>query len=221
MVMEEISLFMQIFIINLLLSGDNAVVIALASRPLSEKDRIRAVWWGTMIAIVLRLLLIFIAVILLKIPFIQMFGSICLIWIALKLMKEEQQASHIAEAKTLRSAIWTILIADLIMSLDNVLAIAAKGYEHPVIMILGIALCIPMMIWGSQFMLNVLKYFPAILYVGAGILGFTAGEMLIHEPFIEQWLMIRGDFWLKVIPWMIMIFVIIYGEFLKKKNKNI
>lgn len=175
-------LFLQIMLINIVLSGDNAVVIALASKNLPREQRKQAVWWGAFGAVALRLALTLIAVKILQIAFIQAAGSILLLYIAIKLLIEEEGQTRVKEASTLGKAVRTIILADFVMSLDNVLAVAAKADNDFSVLIVGIGLSVPIIIFGSSFVMKLLHRFPVLVYIGAGILGYTAGEMLMKEP---------------------------------------
>ncbi|ANA81651.1 TerC family protein [Paenibacillus glucanolyticus] len=180
--METIVLLGQILLINLVLSGDNALVIAMASRDLPELHRKRAVWIGTGAAVLLRCILTFAAVLLLKIPFLQAGGALLLIWIAIKLMtQKEHEDVAMSRSLTIWAAVNTILVADFVMSLDNVLAIAGLANGDLALIVIGILLSIPIVVWGSGLISKLLHHFPVLLYIGAGILAFTAGEMLIQD----------------------------------------
>jgi len=189
---EWFLLFLQIMLINLVLSGDNAVVIALASKNLPLHQRKKAIWWGAFGAIGLRLVLTVIVVYILTVPFIQAAGSLLLIWIAIKLLIDDEGHTDVKEAATLGKAIWTIIIADFVMSLDNVLAIAAKAGNDLTVIILGIGLSIPIIIWGSTKVMNMLAKYPVLVYLGAGILGYTAGEMLMKDEAAVTHLLLTG-----------------------------
>jgi len=184
--MDSLLIFIQIMFINVLLSGDNAVVIALASQQLPPEQRRKAVWWGAFAAIGLRCLLTLVAITLLKIPYLQAAGALLLFLIAVKLVTDaaspSAQTHHVRKSSSLAEAIRTIVVADFIMSLDNVLAIAAVAEGEPVMIMLGIALSIPIIIWGSQLLGRLLKRFPPLVYAGGGLLGYAAGEMLVHDP---------------------------------------
>jgi len=186
--MDTLWLLTEILMINLVLSGDNAVVIALASKDLPEKQRKQAVWWGAFGAVVLRCVLTFAAVLMLGIPFIQAAGGILLFWIAVKLLLQNEDEVHIREASTTWKAIQTILIADFVMSLDNVLAIAALADGDLALIVIGIAISIPIVVWGSGLIVGLLKRFPILVFAGSGILAFTAGEMVMSDPKLGQWL---------------------------------
>jgi YjbE family integral membrane protein len=185
--LDHFILFLQIMLINIVLSGDNAVVIALASKNLPIEQRKKAIWWGAFGAIALRLVLTLVAVSLLDIPYIQAAGSFLLLWIAVKLLTDDDSHANIKEASTLGKAIWTIVVADFVMSLDNVLAIAAKGNGNPAIIILGIGLSIPIIIWGSTMVVNLLNKYPNLVFLGAAILGYTSGEVFVKDGKMEEW----------------------------------
>ncbi len=187
---EGLVLFLKIMIINIVLSGDNAVVIAMASKNLPLHQRKSAVGWGSFGAVALRLILTVGAVYLLSIPYLQAIGSVLLMYIAIKLLVEVSGEKHIREATSLAGAVQTIIIADFIMSLDNVLAIAAVAKGNTALIIIGIGLSIPLIIWGSTIIMSVLDRYPVFIYVGAAILGYTAGEMVLNDekvgPLLEN-----------------------------------
>jgi YjbE family integral membrane protein len=179
--LEGFLLFLQIMLINIVLSGDNAVVIALASKNLPIEQRKKAIWWGAFGAIALRLVLTIVAVSVLQFPYIQAIGSVLLLWIAIKLLVDEEGDTNVRQATSLGAAVGTIIMADFVMSLDNVLAIAAKANNNLVVIIIGIALSIPIIVWGSTLVMKLLHRYPVFVYLGAGILGYTAGEMLLND----------------------------------------
>ncbi|MEK4346420.1 TerC family protein [Paenibacillus sp. FSL P4-0184] len=179
--MESLLLLGEILMINLVLSGDNAMVIAMASKDLPEKHRKIAVWWGAAGAVILRCLLTFVAVLLLKIPYIQAGGGILLLWIAFKLLLEEEEDLRVAETSSVWKSIRTILVADFIMSLDNVLAIAGLAKGDLALIVIGIALSIPIVVWGSGLIVGWLHRFPILVFIGAYILAFTAGDMMLQD----------------------------------------
>lgn len=178
----------QIVLIDILLGGDNAVVIALACRNLPPEQRTRGVLWGTAGAILLRLVLVSFAVFLLEIPFIKLAGGLLLFWIGVRLMLPEPEGhKDIASSDRLWSAIKTIIIADLVMSLDNVIAIAgaaqAADEAHRIALVaFGLVLSIPLIIWGSQIVLKAIDRFPVIVIAGAGLLGWIGGGLIINDP---------------------------------------
>jgi YjbE family integral membrane protein len=183
--LDSVLTFLEIMLINVLLSGDNAIVIAMASQQLPQHQRKRAIWWGTAAAIALRCLLTLAAVTLLSIPYLQAIGAVLLYSIAIKLLLDsagDGEGHHVRKSATLFAAIQTIVMADFVMSLDNVLAIAAVAEGDFILILLGIMLSIPLIIWGSHAVSTLLRRFPQLTYVGAALLGYAAGKMLVHDP---------------------------------------
>jgi YjbE family integral membrane protein len=180
----------SIILANVLLSGDNAVVIAMAARSLPAQQQKKAIFFGSAAAIVLRIVLTLIAVEMLKWPFLKVVGGLLLVYIGVSLLLEEDDDGDSElgkENKGLMHAIRTILIADLVMSLDNVLAVAAAAKGNTLLLVLGLGISIPLIIFGSTLLLKVMERFPIIITAGAGLLGFLAGEMLLTDPaFIRQ-----------------------------------
>lgn len=187
---ELLSGIINIMIINLILSGDNAVVIALASRGLPEEYRKKAIFWGATLAVVLRIMLTFVAALLLKIPFVQLVGGILLAWIALKLLYPEKEHCDTEQScgSDFRKALITIIWADLLMSLDNVLAVAGASGGNIYLLIFGLAMSIPIVLVGSSLLSALIRKFPWIIYLGAGVLAWTAGKMVVHDKFTENYL---------------------------------
>jgi YjbE family integral membrane protein len=174
---------LQIIGINILLSGDNAVVIALASRSLVESQRKIAVIGGSAAAVVLRILLSLVVASLLTVPYLKLIGGVLLLYIGVKLVADEEDGGDEVAAKShLWGAIQTILIADLVMSLDNVVAIAAAAHGSTILISLGLLISIPLIVFGSQLLLGVLNKFPVLVVAGAGLLGWIAGEIMVSDP---------------------------------------
>lgn len=217
MSLEHLLLLSEILIINLVLSGDNAVVIAMASKNLPLKQRKRAVWWGALGAVLLRCVLTWVAVLLLKIPFIHAAGGVLLAAIAVKLLLPQEEHSRVAGASSLWKAVQTILAADFIMSLDNVLAIAALAEGDVSILVIGIAISIPIVVWGSNLIADWLQRLPILVYAGAGILGYTAGEMLLQDPQLGPALAAAAPALAQVVPAGTAALVIMFG-WLRKYN---
>jgi YjbE family integral membrane protein len=179
MSIQEIILgLLNICIINIILSGDNAVVIALASRNLPGKQRKLAIFWGSAGAIILCVVLAVVVVYLLRIPFLQTIGGLLLIWIGIKLLTDEEDEEELEASSNMMTAIKTIIIADLITSLDNVLAVAEASKGNYLLLIFGLAISIPIIIVGSQLLVWLMKKAPAFIYFGAGLIAWTAGEMI-------------------------------------------
>jgi YjbE family integral membrane protein len=197
--------------IDIVLGGDNALVIALASRNLPKSQRNKAIFLGTGLAIFMRIMLTIVALYLLKIPYLQLAGGILLIWIAYKLLVEDGgEASKIKGGTTLFQAVRTIVFADIIMGFDNVLAIAGAAHHDISLVIFGLLISIPIIIWGSKIILVLMDRFPILIYFGAGILAYTAGTMITHE---EQMLPIleNNEMLSIAIPLLTILFVLFSG----------
>lgn len=183
---------LKIIWVDILLSGDNAVVIALATRRLPAQQQRRAIIGGAAAAIGMRVLLALFAIQLLQLPWLKLVGAVLLIWIGVKLMAEGDEDAEVGEADGLWAAVRTILLADLAMSLDNVVAIAAAASSapaplRPVLLAIGLGLSIPLIIFGSTLLLKLMQRFPAIITLGAALLGFVAGEMAITDVALQPW----------------------------------
>ncbi|MFB9277750.1 TerC family protein [Cohnella cellulosilytica] len=182
---DKLLLLLEILLVNLVLSGDNAVVIAMASRNLPVRLRRRAIWAGALGAVALRIVLSVAAVALLDFPAVRLIGALLLLYIAIHLLLEDVEEKQVAGGASLGKAVAIILLSDLVMSLDNVLAIAAIADNDLWLMAAGIALSIPLIVWGSQLVLKALTRYPAIVWIGSAILGYTAGQMLGDVEFIR------------------------------------
>ncbi|PZU93476.1 MAG: hypothetical protein DI527_06405 [Chelatococcus sp.] len=192
---------LQIIWIDLLLSGDNAVVIALACRSLPEKQRKVGIWLGASAAIGLRIIFALIVTYLLGVPFLKVVGGLLLFWIAIKLaVGEEEEHGNIQASDSLWKAVRTIAIADAVMSLDNVIAIAAASRGHPELFIFGLLLSIPLIIMGAQFLTSIITRFPILIWLGAALLGWIAAEMLIGDIAVMQWLQVNQPSWVVPAP---------------------
>ena len=192
---------LQIIWIDLLLSGDNAVVIALAVRSLPEKQRKVGIWLGAGAAVGLRIIFAVVVSYLLNIPFLKVVGALLLFWIAIKLAKGEEEAhGDIAASDNLWKAVRTIAIADAVMSLDNVLAIAAAARGHFELFVFGLLLTIPLIIFGARMLSTILERFPILIWLGAALLGWIAGEMLLSDMAVMQWLQVHMPSWVQAVP---------------------
>ena len=171
--------------VNIILSGDNAVVIALAARSLPPHQQRQAVIWGAGAAVVLRIILTIVAVELLKLPYLKLIGGALLFWIAVKLLvPEDSEDGGIKSSSNLIGAIKTILIADLVMSLDNVIAVAAVAKGSILLLVLGLLISIPLVVFGATMLMKLMERYPVIITVGAALIGYVAGEMLVTDPVV-------------------------------------
>ena len=175
---------LQIIAIDIMLGGDNAVVIALACRKLPEAQRNKGIFWGVFGAIGLRVAMIFFALQLLALPYLKIVGALLLLWIGIKLLLPEHEEAHgsIDGGTTLVAAIKTIIVADAVMSLDNVIAVAGASHGSMVLVTFGIVVSIPIVVWGSKIVLTLMDRFPMVITLGAALLGWIAGSMLLTDP---------------------------------------
>lgn len=179
------SALLAIVIIDLVLAGDNAIVIGLSARNLPKDQQKKVIFWGIIGAITIRSLLTLVVVWLLKIPGLLLIGGGLLIWIAYKLLVEEKK-HDVQSVASLWSAIKTIVIADTVMGLDNVLAVAGAAHGDFLLVVLGLLISIPIVIWGSTLILKWVERFPIIIFIGSGVLAWTASKMIVDEPFLKE-----------------------------------
>ncbi len=179
---------LKIIWINIVLSGDNAVVIALAARSLPPRQQTLAVGWGSGAAVGMRIVLTLFAVALLQLPYLKLFGAVLLLWIGVQLLLPEEGEENIDGHENLLAAIKTILIADLVMSLDNVIAVAAAAGDSVTLLVIGLGISIPLVIFGSTLLMKVMERFPIIITAGGALLGFVAGEMAVSDPALREWM---------------------------------
>jgi len=179
---------LQIIAIDIMLGGDNAVVIALACRKLPPEQRNKGIFWGVFGAIGLRVVMIFFALQLLALPYLKIIGALLLLWIGIKLLVPEEDDGHegIDGGTTLLAAIKTIIMADVVMSLDNVIAVAGASHGSIVLVTFGILVSIPIVVWGSKLVLTLMDRFPMVITVGAGLLGWIAGGMFLTDPAMPE-----------------------------------
>ncbi len=178
----------QIAYLNLLLSGDNALVIALAVRTLPKRKRVLGQIWGAAGAVVLRLLFLAIVVYLLEVRFLKLVGGLLLVWIAFKLVQSESGVeSEVRGGASLWEAIWIIIVADVTMSLDNVLAVAAAARGDLLLIVFGIGLSLPIVVWGAGWLAHLMNRYTWIVWLGGGVLGKVAGQMILEDRFIHDW----------------------------------
>jgi YjbE family integral membrane protein len=208
--------------VNIILSGDNAVVIALAARSLPPNQQKKAIFWGAAAAVVLRILLTVVAVKLLEFPYLKIVGGLALLWIAVKLLVPEDEGDgDVASSSHLMGAIKTILIADLVMSTDNVIAVAAAAKGSIVLLVLGLVISIPLVVYGATMLMKLMERYPIIITLGAAILGWTAGEMMVTDPAVAGW--VKADAaWLDtfyVAPAVGAVLVVVLGKWLAGRKK--
>lgn len=214
----------QIIMIDILLGGDNAVVIALACRNLPNKLRTRGIIYGTAGAIILRVILIAFALALLAIPYLKIVGAVLLLWIGVKLLQPEAEDDHnISSSDKLWAAVKTVIVADLVMSIDNVLAIAgaAQGahQDHQLVLVVfGLLVSIPIIVAGSQLVLKLMARFPVVITLGAMLLGWIAGQMAYSDPAIKPYLP-EADFWGYVVAAAGALLVLAIGKFMQSRQK--
>ena len=194
------SAVLQIILIDILLGGDNAVIIALACRNLPQHQRSRAIWWGTGVAILLRVAFVSVAVLLLDVPLLKLAGGLMLLWIGIKLMTDNDEGDpDIQSAGKLLAAIKTIVVADAVMSLDNVIGVAAaaeaaNGVQRYALIVFGLLVSIPIIVWGSHLVLKIFDRFPSVVTLGAALLGWIAAGLILSDAFVARWV--------PALPWL-------------------
>jgi YjbE family integral membrane protein len=180
---------MEIIVINILLSGDNAVVIALACRNLPKKQRVLGIFWGVIGAVVLRIILTFFAATLMKLPYLQLVGAALLLWIGIGLIAEDDDEEHeVAASDRLISAVKTVIVADLVMSLDNVIGVAGAAKGSLVLLVFGLVVSIPLVVAGAQLIMKVIERLPILVIAGGGLLGYIAGEIAVTDAAVRPWI---------------------------------
>ena len=207
----------QIILINIVLSGDNAVVIAMASRSLPPAQQKKAILFGSMGAIVLRVVLTFFAVYLLTLPYLKLVGAALLFWIGIGLLKGDEGEENLDGHSSLAAAIKTIVVADLVMSLDNVVGVAAAAKGNVPLLVFGLVISIPLIIFGSTLILKLMDRFPIIITLGAALLGWVAGEMAMSDPSIAGWAANQHALH-KIVPAIGAISVVVIGKWLTSRR---
>ncbi len=212
---------LQIIAIDIVLGGDNAVVIALACRRLPEKQRNLGIFWGVFGAIGLRVVLIFFALTLLAIPFLKIIAALLLLWIGIKLLQPEPQSNgHQVDASTtLPGAIKTIIIADAVMSLDNVIAIAGAAKDSIGLVTFGLVVSVPIIVWGSKLVMKLMDRFPIVIVIGAGLLGWIAGDMSVTDASTKEWVNVNAAFLHWIVPIFGALLVVIIGKRLAARTQ--
>ncbi|MEF3305267.1 TerC family protein [Paenibacillus sp. GYB003] len=215
---EMLSALLMIIVIDLVLAGDNAIVIGMAARNLPKEQQKKAVIWGTVGAVVIRAVATLAVVWLLEIPGLLLVGGLFLVWIALKLLTEEKSHDNVKAGSTLGAAIRTIVIADAVMGIDNILAVAGAAHGSFALVVVGLAISVPVMVWGSTLVLKLIEKFPVTMYIGAAVLALTAGKMIVDEKFVKAWV---GEGVLKwTIVAVVVIAVLLVGLMIKKAKAN-
>lgn len=207
-----------IVLLDLVLAGDNAIVIALAARNLPRDLQKKAVFWGTFGAIALRIVLTFAVIWLLKLPGLMLAGGLLLIPIAWKLLKHEEHDPSITPAAGFWAAIRTIVIADALMGLDNVLAIAGAAKGHMGLVVLGLAISVPLVVWGSTLILKLIERYPAVVYVGAAAVAWTAARMIAHDHLVSPWF--EGHPWAQWVLDAVLVLGICGGGWLMARRRQ-
>jgi len=211
----------EIIFVNILLSGDNAVVIALACRNLAQRQRRQGIFWGVLGAIVLRIVLTFFAMSLLAYPWLRLIGGALLLWIGVKLIAQDDGGEHKVKASDrLLTAVWTIIVADLIMSLDNVVGVAAAAKGNGLLIVFGLVTSIPIVVVGSQIIMRLIARFPVLVLAGGGLLGYIAGEMVVEEPALQSWIAANaaGAAW--IVPPLGFAVVVAIGLWLTRRRRR-
>jgi len=210
----------QIIFINIMLSGDNAVVIALASRSLPPKQQKQAIIFGSIGAIVLRVVLTFFAALLLEQPYLKLIGGALLLWIGASMMVSDDGEADLDAHSYLWAAIRTIIVADLVMSLDNVIGVAAAAKGNVTLLVLGLGISIPLIIVGSQMILKLMERFPIVITLGAALLGWVAGEMLISDTAIANWVETDAHALHTAVPVICTILVVLAGRWMDARARR-
>lgn len=211
---------LQIIAIDVLLSGDNAVVIALACRNLPPEQRRKGVIFGVAGAVSLRVVLTFFAVGLLSLPYIKLVGALLLLWIGIKLLlpEEEHGETNIKADTHLWGAVKTIIIADFVMSLDNVIGVAGAAKGSFGLLVFGLLISIPMIVWSSQLILKLMDRFPVIIVAGGALLGFVAGEMLLSDTLTKEWVSAQPHWLHWLAPAVGAVLVVVIGKWLAARK---
>ncbi|MGC3984650.1 MAG: TerC family protein [Pseudorhodoferax sp.] len=214
------SAFGSILLANVVLSGDNAVVIAMAARTLKPEQRGKAIFFGSAAAIVMRIVLTIVAIRLLTLPFLKIVGAGLLTYIGVDLLMGEGDGDDGgAEVSGMFNAIRTILVADLVMSLDNVLAVAAAAQGNLPLLVVGLLVSIPLIVFGASLLTKVMERFPIIITIGAALLGFLAGEMLLTDPAVVQYLGAVSETTIKAAGLAGAVLVVALGNWLQRRGK--
>lgn len=214
---------LQIIAIDIILGGDNAIIIALACRDLPEHQKKLGILWGTAGAIILRVILVFFATTLLAVPGLKLIGGLLLLWIGIKLLIENggENDHQVNSSNGLMTAIRTIIIADFVMSLDNSIAIAAAAKGNMYLVVFGLLLSVPIIIAGSAIILKLMSRYPVIISMGAGLLGWLAGDLIVHDPLLESYLNFQIPYSNLLITGGFAAVVVVVGRTLAMRQKTV
>lgn len=218
--LQFLSALMAIIVIDLVLAGDNAIVIALAARNVPKHLQKKAIIWGTVGAIVVRTTMTVAVVWLLGIPGLMLAGGALLVWIAYKLLLPEvgdEGAGKIAAASSFAGAIRTVIVADVVMGLDNVLAVAGAAQGNFMLVVIGLLISIPIVVWGSTMLLKFIERYPGFIYVGAGVLALTAAKMMSHEPFLKTFL--EANPWIVPVTYVVTVVGVLGAGYLTSRSR--
>ncbi len=212
---------LEIIVINILLSGDNAVVIALACRNLPKKQRKLGIFYGVIGAVVLRIILTFFAVALLQLPYLQLVGAALLLWIGVKLIAEEEgDGEHIEASDRLVSAVKTVIVADLVMSLDNVIGVAGAAKGSLALLVFGLVVSIPLVVIGAQLIMKLIERFPILVIAGGGLLGYIAGEIAVSDAAVKDWIAATAPQLHWIAPIVGAIIVVSIGVWMSRRQRQ-
>ena len=212
----------EIIVINILLSGDNAVVIALACRNLPPKQKWWGIFWGVIGAIVLRIVLTFFAVQLLTLPYLQLVGAALLLWIGIKLIAEDEggEEHEVAASERLLAAVKTVILADLVMSIDNVIGVAGAAKGHLGLLVFGLVVSIPLVVVGAQLIMKLVEKMPWLVIAGGGLLGYIAGEIAIEDVTVKPWVTANAAWLHYGAPIAGVAIVVAIGVWLTRRHKR-
>jgi len=212
---------LEIIVVNILLSGDNAVVIALACRNLPKRQRRLGIFWGVIGAVVLRIILTFFAVQLLLLPYLQLVGGALLIWIGVKLVAEDEgDGPEVAASDRLLSAVKTVIVADLVMSIDNVIGVAGAAKGSLLLLVFGLVVSIPLVVVGAQLIMKIIERFPWLVIAGGGLLGYIAGEIATSDAAVKPWIDANAPMLHYWGPALGIVVVVAAGVWLMRRNRS-
>lgn len=212
---------LKIIAIDIVLSGDNAIIIALATKNLPGKTQNKAIAIGTVGAVILRIILAVIIVYLLQISYIRIIGGILLLWVAYNLLVEKpEKDKNVQSSSSLWKVVGTIIVADAIMSLDNVVGIAAAAKGQTILIVIGVAISIPFMVFGSKLIAKIMKKHRWVVYIGAAIIAWTAGDMMTEDKYVTQELHMKEGIWVYLFATSLTLIVLLLGMLRNSQKRN-